>query len=147
MTRISFGTHVNSDEFVGALMYKLQRKKRLEFNSQSNADNAFKEDASTNLQFLVAWKIDKLRILIRALLIKHSNTITWDEDTLGKLHSMHLALLRDDAVVEDTWFLDDTTALMTTLKWQKEDDRAEITISEGTRKDDSMKPLWVSSNM
>jgi hypothetical protein len=59
---------------------------------------------------------------------------------------MYLALLRDGPLSEDTWLSDDKTMLMTTSKW-KVGLTTEITISEGTRKDDTMEPLWVSSNM
>jgi hypothetical protein len=113
MTRASFGINAIKYEYESALIYKLQRKKHLE----SNADNTFAEDAVTSPQLLAIWRaIDKSKISIRTLLIKHSNTITWDEDTLKKLYSMYLALCRDNDVIEDTWMLDDATVLMTTSK-------------------------------
>jgi hypothetical protein len=143
MIRASFGRSIFKAEFSSALIYKLQRKKSLE----SNADNTSTKDTSTSLQLLVIWGLnDKYDLCVRALLIKHSNTITWNEDTLKKLHSMHLSLCRDDDVIEDTWLLDDATVLMTTSKW-KVGCIFEIIISDGTRKDDTMEPLWVSSNM
>jgi hypothetical protein len=146
MTRTSFGKHVISDEFAGALICKLQRKKYLEYNDQPNENNTSTEDTSTSLQLLVIWgSNDEYRFSVRALLIKHSNTITWNEDILEKLHSMYLFLCRNNDIVEDTWLLDDTTILVTTFKLGKDND--EITISEGTRKNDTREPLWVSSNM
>jgi hypothetical protein len=60
---------------------------------------------------------------------------------------MHLSLCRSDDVIEDTWLLDDVTALTTTSKWEEESRTFEITLSEGTIKDDSREPLWVSSSM
>jgi hypothetical protein len=36
---------------------------------------------------------------------------------------------------------------MTTLKWKKDGYTFEITISEETREDDYMEPLWIPSNM
>jgi hypothetical protein len=159
-TRVSFAKSVTKHEFENALIYRLQRK-RIEANDQFNADNTLTEDTSTYLQLLVIWgfseKWEKNAIItwedtlsysssVRALLIKHSNTITWNEDTLEKLRYMYLSLLRDDKIVKDTWLLDDTTVLMTTSE-QKMGHAIEITISEGTKEDGATEPLWVSSNM
>jgi hypothetical protein len=145
---VSFGRDVTKYEGASALLYKLQRRKRFESNDQSNMDNTFSEDISTSLQLLVMWGFtDKSEVSLRALLIKHSNTITWNEDTLEKLHSMHLSLFRDDRVVKDTWLLDDVTVLMVILRWKNERYITEITISEENREGDSKEPLWVSSNI
>jgi hypothetical protein len=145
----SFAKDAAKSEFTTALLYKLQRK-RLEPNDQSNANSAPTENISTSIQLLVIWKSDindKGMIFARALLIKHSNAIDWDKNTLEKVHSMHLALCRDDRVVKDTWLLNDEKVLMMTSKWKKESRTIKITISEGSRKDDSRDPLWVSTNM
>jgi hypothetical protein len=147
-TEASFGRDVTKDECASALIYKLQRKKRFESNDQFSVDNTFTEDAPTSLRLLVIWRfIDKSEVSLRALLVKHSNVITWDEDKLEKLHSMHLDLLRDDEVVKDTWLLDDVTALMVILRWKSGRYITEITISEETREDDSEEPLWVPSSI
>jgi hypothetical protein len=146
MTRTSFGKHAIKRKFASVLMYRLQRKRRIEINDQFNEGSTYTEDTSTCLQLLLIWGYnDAYGFSGRALLIKHSNIITWNEDTLEKLHSMHLSLCRNDIIIEDTWLLDNTTVLMTTSNWKGAGD--EITISEGIRKDDSMEPLWVSSNM
>jgi hypothetical protein len=148
MTRTGFGKDKIKNEYVSALIYKLQRKKRLESNEQSNANNASIEDTSTSLRLLVMWGPNNgHKISARALLIRHSNAITWNEDTLEKLHSMHLDLLRDNCVVRDTWLLDDATVLMTILKWKRGKDTFKIIITEGTREDDSMEPLWIPSSI
>jgi hypothetical protein len=147
-TRASFGRDTFKIEFTNTLLYKLQRKKRLESNDQSDANNTFAGDSSTSVQLLVIWRLnDEHKFCVRALLIKHSNTITWNEDTLEKLYSMHLALLRDDWIIEDTWLLDDATVLVTTSKLEGKNRTFEITISEGIRKDGTIEPLWVSSNL
>jgi hypothetical protein len=148
--RSSFGNDVAKDKFSCALLYKLQRKMGPKSNDQSNADNISTEGTSTSLQLLVIWKYNvkyKNRFFTRALLISHGNTIIWDEDTLKKLHYMYFALLRDDYNIKDTWLLDDETVLMTTLKWKKDSCTFKITISEGTREDDSMEPLRVLSSI
>jgi hypothetical protein len=147
MTEASFGREIFKVEFASALLYKLQKKKHLKSSDQFNADSEFTEDSSTSLQLLVIWRFNESYWpCVRALLIKHSNTITWNKDTLEKLHSMHSSLCGDDDVIEDTWLLDDATVLMTTSKW-KVGQINEIIISEGVRKDGVIEPLWVSSNM
>jgi hypothetical protein len=146
-TRVGFGRDITKDEFASALLYKLQRKKCLEPNDQSNVDSAFTENISTSLQLLVIWRFNDERITcVRTLLIKHSNTIAWDEDALDELYSMHSSLCRSDEITKDIWLLDDATVLMTTSE-RGMHNAFEITISEGTREDSFMEPLWVSSNM
>jgi hypothetical protein len=145
MTSVGLGREIFKDEFASALLYKLHRKKQSKSNDKSKADNKSTEDTSTNIQLLVIWgHITRSGFFARALLIKHSNVITWDEDTLEKLHSMHLVLLRDDQIVEDTWRLDNATVLRTSNR--EVGHTFEITISEGTREDGTMEPLWVSLN-
>jgi hypothetical protein len=145
MTRASFGIDIAKHEFASALIYKLQRKNHLKSNHQSNVNNTSIEDTLTSIQLLVIWGSDnRHNFSARALLIKHSNTMTWDENTLKKLYYMHHTLLGDDHNIKDIWLLDDTTILMTILKWKEENHTFEIIISKRTRKDGSMTPLWVS---
>jgi hypothetical protein len=124
-TRISFAKEITKNEFTSALIYRLQRK-----NIESNADN-------TSIQLLIIWKFDKMdEFSARVLLIKYSNTITWDDNMLKKLHAMDLTPLDDYADVSETWLLDDATMLTTTLMWDDEWPTLEITIETGN--DDSM---------
>jgi hypothetical protein len=130
-------------EFEGVLIYKLQRKKRLE----SDADSTSTEGTVTSFQLLAILGFnDEYILCVRALLIKHSNAIIWDEDTLKRLHSMCLALLKK-GYCKDTWLLDDATVLMTTSNWKQDSCVFEITISEEDRKDNCIEPLWVPSSM
>jgi hypothetical protein len=148
VTRANFRRDVTKSEFASVLSYKLRRKRLFESKDQSNEDNTSTEDALTSLQLLVIWgSNDKGEISVHALLIRHSNIITWNEDTLEKLHSMYLDPLRDNYNIKDRWLLDDTTVLMITSKWKENNCLFKITISEGTRKDDSMELLWISSNI
>jgi hypothetical protein len=148
MTRASFSASITISEFKGALMYKLQGKKHLESSDQSNADNIFTKDTSTNIRLLVVWRfINGYEFYARALLIKHGDEITWNEDTLEKLHFMHLSVRSARRTIKSTWLLDDATVLMTTSEWKEHGHAIEIAISEGIRKDDSIEPLWVSSSI
>jgi hypothetical protein len=157
MAETNFGGRATKHEFVCVLIYKLQRKKSFE----SNEDNTSKEKSSTSIQLLVICEPqDEYGFFVRAQLIKHSNTITWDEDKLRELYSMRHALLNkrlladsNDVfkkypfIVEETWLSNDTTALVTRSMWESGDYVFEITISEGTRKGDYMEPLWIPSNV
>jgi hypothetical protein len=150
VARAIFGRDVSKLEFMTALLYKLQRKKRLESNDQSNVDNTSAEGSSTSLQLLVIWGTDRsYRHSTYTLLIKHSNTIVWNEDELKKLHSAYCASFGTMFQVEPfcfakyTWLLDDAPVLMTTLELGKVSRAIEITISEGIRKDDTKAPLCI----
>jgi hypothetical protein len=144
---ISFGRDVSKDEFAGALIYKLRKRRCFEFNDQSNVNSALTEDTPTSIQLLIMWRFNnKSEVSLCAQLIKHSNVITWNEYILENLYSTHLGLLRDDRVVKDTWRLDDATVLMTTSRWEMSS-TIDITISEGTREYGSMEPIWVPSSI
>jgi hypothetical protein len=129
ITRASFGQDIANDHFVVVLIYKLQRKRNLE----SNTDNTSKEESQTNFQLLIICEPEiQYEFPARALLIEHSNAITWDEYQLKMLHSMRYVLLekcyptknndvtRKYSSIEYMWLLDDTTALMTTSKLQND---------------------------
>jgi hypothetical protein len=142
MTKAGFGRDIAKDKFTITLLYKLQRKSHNSHN-QSDMNSTFAEDKSTNLQLLFIWKVNNEHdIFVDALLIKHSNTITWVEDTIERLHSMHLTLVKDNNLIGKTWLLNDATVLMTTLKCEESMDTFEITISEGVEEDSSMEPIW-----
>jgi hypothetical protein len=139
VVRASFGKNVTKREFSSALIYKLQRKKRL----GSDADNT-----STSHQLLVIWRSDnRYGYFMRVLLVKHSNTITLDENTLKELDYPRFSLIRKSCNIKNTWALGDATVLMTTSKLEKQIRTIEITISEGTREDDTMRQLLITSNM
>jgi hypothetical protein len=138
-TRAIFGKDVIKRKFASVLIYRLQRKDNL----KSNVDNA-----SMSPQLLIIWRSDnRSEYSVRVLLIIHDNTITLNEDKLRELDYPHLTLLRNDCIIKNIWILDNTTALMTTSRWEKQIRTVEITISKGARKDNSIEPLCVSSNM
>jgi hypothetical protein len=81
MTRTIFGRDATKDEIASALIYKLQRKKPPKSNDQFSTNDAYTEDTSISFQLLVMWGYDvryEDTFTTRALLIKHSNTITWN---------------------------------------------------------------------
>jgi hypothetical protein len=143
ITRASFRKDVLKRGFTTALSYKLRRKSH-NSNDQPNADNT----KDTSLQLLVIWRSEERLILcVNTMLIKHSDAIIWNEDKLKKLCYKRLSLHKDDHIISDIWLLDDAIALMTTLKCGEEKNTIEIAISEGIRKDDSIEPLWIPSDI
>jgi hypothetical protein len=137
MTSASFGKHVLKHEFMVALIYRLQRK-----NIESNMDHT--KDTSTSIQLLVIWRFNNsYDFNVNTMLIKHNDTITWDEDKLRALYSMHRDLSRTVYRTKDVWLLDEATVLMTTSKWGEERYTTKITLSEGTRDDSFTRPIRV----
>jgi hypothetical protein len=144
MTRASFRRNTAKSDSMIALIYKLQRKNHNP-NNQSGANNT--KNTSTNHQLLVIWGVDNShKLCVNIMLIKHNNIITWDEDKLKELYSMHHALHEVYCVIEDTWLLDNEIVLMTASGWGIVNHAIEIIISKGTRKYNSMKPLYIPSN-
>jgi hypothetical protein len=123
MIKAGFGKNTFKRGFESILIYKLQKKGRLE----SNADNT-----STSPRLLVIWRSDnRYEYSVGVLLIKYNNRITLDE--LKKLDYPPLALLRNSCNTKNTWVLDDIKVLIIS-KWEKQTRTIEITISEGTKK-------------
>jgi hypothetical protein len=83
---------------------------------------------------------------VSVTLIRHNITIILDEDKLKELRSVFLTLPNDGRIIVNTWLLDDATVLMTTWTRGEEYRTLEITISEGTRGENSMEPLCILSN-
>jgi hypothetical protein len=140
----SFRRNAIEHDFTTALIYRLQKKKRFESGKQSNVDNTFTEDTSAIFHLVIIWKADNsYNQYINTMLIRHNSIITWNEDKLSKLYTMHRNIYRYNQILEDTWQLDDETALMTTSKWGRMNHEIEITISEGIRRYNPMRPLQI----
>jgi hypothetical protein len=138
MTEASFGRDVTKNELINALMYRLQRKGGLKFSADDT------KDISMNLQLLVIWKVDNYyKSHANIMLVKHENTMTWDEDKLLEVYAMHLSLGIYSRSIKDIWQLDDATLLMTTLK-RELGQTTEIIISKGSSEDGSIEPICVS---
>jgi hypothetical protein len=145
ITRAAFRKELVRHDFTTALLYKLRRRS-YNPNNPSDADNI--RDTSTSIQLLVIWRVDNnYKFYVNAMLIKHNNIITWDDNKLKKVYSMHHTLQTYEHTIEDTWLLDDATVLMTTLKWGRTVRAIEITIAERAKEDYSMESLCIPSTM
>jgi uncharacterized protein YihD (DUF1040 family) len=131
MAEASFGRNIFETKFTNVLIYKLQRKNSHKPDNQPNLDDTFTEDTLTNLQLLVVLESNnKNDVFVHTILVKHRNTMTWDEDKLSELHFMHRALYVYDHTIKGTWLLDDATVLVTTSNWKEESHTIESTITE-----------------
>jgi hypothetical protein len=145
MTSASFGKSIVKSDFILALIYKLQKKSH-NFNNQSNTDST--KDISTNIQLVVVWiPGEGLSFHVNAMLIEHIDTITWDEEKLVKLCYRHRTPSKRALTIEDTWLLDDVSVLKTISRRNGEKYATEITISEGTKNEETIKPLFIPSNI
>jgi hypothetical protein len=153
MMRASFGRDVKEMEFTGALIYKIRRKNHRESNDQAGDDDKSTEDPLASVRLLITWgpgdrhKNNRYRFSVCARLIKHNNTITWDEDMIEKLHSMHCVRLKNGHNSRNTWVLDDGIVIMTRSHWKEENHAFEIIISGGANENGCMKPLRISSSI
>jgi hypothetical protein len=145
MTSADFVRDAFKSSSATALMYRLQRKNH-NSNNQSDADNT--KDTLTDIQLAIVFlSNEKLYFDANTLLIKHNNTITWNENRLRKLYYAHHSQYRKSDTIKDTWLLDDATVLMTVLKWDERGRAFEVTVFKGTKRDDSIEPICISSNM
>jgi hypothetical protein len=144
-TSADFVNDVLKPESITALTYRLQRKNH-NSNNQSDVDNT--KDISTDIQLVIIFGSDERHYFCaKTILIKCNDTIAWDKNKLEELYYRHRARYTDNHVIKETWLLDDATVLMTVLKWSAEGRAFEITVFKGTRRDDSIEPLCISSNM
>jgi hypothetical protein len=144
-TGASFKRNAAERDFTTALIYRLQRKS-CNCNDQSNANSALTKGISTNIQLVVIWRVyNSYKFHVNVMVIEHGDVITWDEDKLKRLYSMHRALHTYGPIIEDTWLLDDETVIMISSRL-KVGRTIEITISEGASKDSLIRPIWISSD-
>jgi hypothetical protein len=128
--------------FEGALLYKLQRKTKVESDDRSNVGTTA-EKANRNeekcAQMLIGWKMDHCIPRMYVMLIEHVKELTWNEDKLKKLHYENCSQLDNYCDSKSTsWLMDDNTVLKTIFKVTKLDGsfKQSITISE-KKKDDA----------
>jgi hypothetical protein len=140
------------------LVYEVQRKENTRSDYQLNADTTSTEaveDTSKMMRLLVAWKEDDSRKLItRILLVEHDNELVLNEDRLTQLYDkiynmpneVYDWILKYDDIYKSTWLVYDNMVLEAANEIIYEKGcELKITISEGARNLDSMKPFWIDS--
>jgi hypothetical protein len=142
VTKASFGKDAAKSEFTSVLIYKLQRKKHLESNDQSNEDSMFTKDTLTGFQLVVIWRYNSDRIYSHAWLIEHDNTFIWNEDKLERLYDVYNNQYNASSSMGG-WLLDDDTVLKVGCETAYRSFGTKVVISEGKHVSSLIKPLWV----
>jgi hypothetical protein len=134
-----FDVNLTQDNAMGALMYKLQRKNTDQFN----------EEESTCIQLFIFWEVDSSKKPeVYSYLIEHDKSYIWDEDRL--MRQIFWCDLFDIQYgpIEETWLVYDNAVFMTSVNVTCEEGccKLEMTISEGSIKDDTRRPLYIDMN-
>jgi hypothetical protein len=128
--------NINSikEESISILMYNLQRKN----NDESN------ETRCTRL--VMVWKVDKFKrshLVLR--LIESYKWIFWHKDMVMRVARDFSRSSVSYGSIEDTWLMHDNAVLMTSANITREARcyKIEITISEGSMKDNTQRLLYI----
>jgi hypothetical protein len=133
-------------EFEGALLYKLQKHRHDQHNTDKLATSTDKNEIKY-VYMLVAWKI-KGKPFVHVVLVEHTREFIWSEDNLKQLYDKNCDRLKkysNNTNISDTWLIDDKTTLKTTFKvisWRWSF-HLSMSISEEERNEDAMRPLCV----
>jgi hypothetical protein len=139
-TQADFNIHPNRNVSIGALMYKLQRKNI----DQSNGETISSKEEATCIQFIIIWKVkNHSEFHAYPFLIEHDEGHVWDSAKLMELAFVCGLLNIQYIPTEETWLMHDNAVLMTSLNITHEEEcyKLEMTISEGSIKDDTQR-LW-----
>jgi hypothetical protein len=144
-TQVGFNIGLDQYGTVGVLMYKLQRKSV----DQSNKEDIASEEEATCVQLVMIWKIDSPKgFYINSYLIEHDGGHVWDRVRLTLLAYKCELVNIQHSPIEETWLMRDHTVLMTSLNATCEEEccKLEMTISETSIKDDTMRPMYIDLN-
>jgi hypothetical protein len=134
--RSGFIVNKSSNEFYGALIYRLQRR-------QPHESIEVSEDTSSAVHLLVVWDNFALKSLrVNVLLLEYDKG--FDKlglETLRRGNIKRLKLRPDSAV--EIWSLDDNTALLTAFKIMNKGQLLNIVISEIERDNGARIPARV----
>jgi hypothetical protein len=140
--RVQFEIHTTQDEFVGVLLYKLQRHSVSQYNMGTSI-----MEANTNeikyVQLLIAWEMKDSELSASVVLVERE--IIWNEDELRKLYYENNNLLKKyNDVISDTWLMDDNMVLKTTCRVKNLKENFELSISISEERDCYvMRPLCI----
>jgi hypothetical protein len=112
----------DQDILKGALVYRV--------HEQHSESDESAQGESKKIWLLVAWHVEHTREShVRALVIEHNKKL--NEDKLKKLYEERWPLLEvQDNTIKNSWTLNDTTMLKTTIKITNRGYRWDIFISE-----------------
>jgi hypothetical protein len=133
--------HLTQSEPIGILMYELKNMKC------SNKNAVFREDDPICTWIYIMWKISNSKeFRVASRLIEHDKGLIWTEDKLMKLAKRHTLFDIQHGPVELTHLIYNNTALTKRLNVTREAEycKIEMTISEGSIKDDTLRPPYIN---
>jgi hypothetical protein len=143
--QIGFKFYTNRNLYMGALMYKLQRKNINQFNE----DTISSEDETTCIQLIIIWNVNSSKEFSVALdLIEHDKGHFWNRASLMELAKRYKLFDMQYVPIEGTYLMHDNIVLMTRINVACEEGcyKFEMTISEGSVKDDTQRPQYIDVN-
>jgi hypothetical protein len=135
-TQIGFNIDPDLDESTGVLMYKLNRK---------NTDQPNEEEAIC-IQLFTVWKACRSEeFWVVSNLIEHDKSRVRSRNKLMQIAKGCRAFNAPHSPIEDTWLIRDNTVLMTRVSVTREEEsyKLEMTVSEGSIKDDTQRPCYI----
>jgi hypothetical protein len=125
----------------GVLMYKLQRKN----TDQSNEDGISNQNEASCVQFVITWIVKNSKgFFADSYLFEHNEGCVLDRDKMLELNEYYELTNIQYGTIEETWLMHDNTVLMTSLNVTREECyKLEMTISEGSIKDDTQRPHYI----
>jgi hypothetical protein len=138
IVKANFINDMDRDTLGGALLYRLQ----------------WKENPPTSTHILLIWRYGLDGLYLRAFLIKHESTFSWDKDKLKRLFNVHDGRYYIYfSFSEEKWLSDDNIKLKMTCKKTSYNLKIEVIISEESRlliceksQFQPQKSLWIDSN-
>jgi CRISPR/Cas system-associated endoribonuclease Cas2 len=144
-TQIGFKIDFSLEEPNGILIYELKRKNTNQFNE----DIISNEDEARCVQLVIVWKFSPSKgFLVVSRLIEHDKDRIWDRNELMNLAKSYYLYDLQNSIFELTYLMRDNTVLITRMNVTrtKRSCKLEITISEGSMKNDTRRPQYIGLN-
>jgi hypothetical protein len=148
--KIDFKLDHDQDVFEGISVYEIQRNTRSGY--QSSIDTTPTEAAENPLRImrlLVIWKIERSkRPKVNVVLVEYDNGLVLDEDKLAQLYYKVNDIAFGYDPSESRWLMyDDDDAALTAGREviRKTGLELKITIYQGVRNTDTIRPMWIES--
>jgi hypothetical protein len=143
--KVGFSINFSQKLPVGILMYELKRKD----TKQPNKNAISSEDDAKCIRLVMVWKANgPEEFLVVSRLIEHDKGYIWNINRLMKLAIWHHLYDLQNSVFELTYLMHDNSVLMKRMNTTREGEcyKLEMTISEGSMKDDTWRPYYIAMN-
>jgi hypothetical protein len=122
---------------IGTLMYELKRKNTKQFNKNVISS----EDEAARTQFVIRWEVNESKeFRVKSYPMECNKRETWNGDRLMRM-DVYRPIFSIYVPIEITYLMRDSTVLMTraNVTYEEKCYKLEITISEGSIKDDTQR--------